>query len=727
MGIPSEQSQGAAAVTLTAGKDVASRTAIAVANWCKARGGLSVDVVQAAADQAAPSLVSAASNQAVAGATAVWAALALAAGGDAANAMLGRDGAARAEVTQWLRHPWVVGSLASLATSACPSASTSAAVLDPLPRLRALNAYLTPRSVLVGPGVAITLADIAVFGAVHDDVLLVTPCDRDELPHLMRWIDLVQHKGHVRETFSHITVNTAKFDPPAPVPLPAKPAAQPSQSSGSGGAKPSTAAAGKAAAAPAESSPAAAAALAAAPSTTAAPQARGRGKEEKKGKGEEKKGEAKEGAGGGGGKGADVSVGILDIRVGQIKKVWKHPNADALYVEEIDVGEGSVRQVVSGLAKFVTEDEMRSLESRESDSSECRALTRSPSFSLHVYACCDCMQGMRVVVLTNVKPGKVRDVVSAGLVLCASNEDHTVCRPVQPPEGAAIGEKITFDGVDGKPEEVLNPKKKLFEKLQPFLRTDGTGLAMFQDTLIMMILRLPLPLPFLPCTSPFFPPVHFPFLSSRALPLSFLPCTPSVSAHGRHGGGHVPGHAHDDVSRALHIHHFSPQAHPPPEQLPPQRQLAPDAHPPFPQAHPAPEQPSPQLQLAPDAHFPPACPPHAQPAPEQPAPQQQLPPEAQVPALALLPPHPTLVPPALPAERHVHESHAQPGPHLHSAPLLQAQVAAVVVLQAHALLLQAQALPHAQLLVGAIGIRGLKSNVEDEAQLISACQQREVE
>ncbi|CAI7792300.1 unnamed protein product [Closterium sp. NIES-53] len=113
-----------------------------------------------------------------------------------------------------------------------------------------------------------------------------------------------------------------------------------------------------------------------------------------------------------------------------------------------------------------------------------KALTHGPSHP-PICACCDCMQGMRVVVLTNVKPGKVRDVVSAGLVLCASNEDHTVCRPLQPPEGAAIGEKITFAGVDGKPEEVLNPKKKLFEKLQPFLRTDGTGVAMFQDTPMM--------------------------------------------------------------------------------------------------------------------------------------------------------------------------------------------------------------------------------------------------
>ncbi|CAI7828767.1 unnamed protein product [Closterium sp. NIES-54] len=82
-------------------------------------------------------------------------------------------------------------------------------------------------------------------------------------------------------------------------------------------------------------------------------------------------------------------------------------------------------------------------------------------------------------------PAAAPSTTAAPQVLCASNEDHTVCRPLQPPEGAAIGEKITFAGVDGKPEEVLNPKKKLFEKLQPFLRTDGTGVAMFQDTPMM--------------------------------------------------------------------------------------------------------------------------------------------------------------------------------------------------------------------------------------------------
>lgn len=36
---------------------------------------------------------------------------------------------------------------------------------------------------------------------------------------------------------------------------------------------------------------------------------------------------------------------MLDIRVGQIVKVGRHPDADSLYVEEIDIGEEQPRQV----------------------------------------------------------------------------------------------------------------------------------------------------------------------------------------------------------------------------------------------------------------------------------------------------------------------------------------------------------------------------------------------
>lgn len=77
----------------------------------------------------------------------------------------------------------------------------------------------------------------------------------------------------------------------------------------------------------------------------------------------------------------------LDIRVGVVVEVSKHPDADTLYVEKIDLGEGEPRTVVSGLAKFVPIEEM---------------LNRS------------------VVVLCNLKPAKMRGVESKGMVLCTS-------------------------------------------------------------------------------------------------------------------------------------------------------------------------------------------------------------------------------------------------------------------------------------------------------------------
>lgn len=76
-------------------------------------------------------------------------------------------------------------------------------------------------------------------------------------------------------------------------------------------------------------------------------------------------------------------VDALDVRVGTITKVQKHPDADGLYLEEIDVGEAAPRQVVSGLVKWVPQAEM---------------------------------QDRRVAVLLNLKPAKMRGVVSYGMV-----------------------------------------------------------------------------------------------------------------------------------------------------------------------------------------------------------------------------------------------------------------------------------------------------------------------
>ncbi|VDK55628.1 unnamed protein product [Cylicostephanus goldi] len=53
-----------------------------------------------------------------------------------------------------------------------------------------------------------------------------------------------------------------------------------------------------------------------------------------------------------------IDVGRLDLRVGRIMHCEKHPDADALYVEQIDVGEASPRTVVSGLVRHVPLDQV---------------------------------------------------------------------------------------------------------------------------------------------------------------------------------------------------------------------------------------------------------------------------------------------------------------------------------------------------------------------------------
>lgn len=50
----------------------------------------------------------------------------------------------------------------------------------------------------------------------------------------------------------------------------------------------------------------------------------------------------------------------------------------------------------------------------------------------------------KCLVITNLKERKLAGFMSNGMVLCASNEDHTVVEILRPEEGAKIGERITF-------------------------------------------------------------------------------------------------------------------------------------------------------------------------------------------------------------------------------------------------------------------------------------------
>ncbi|XP_010527469.1 PREDICTED: methionine--tRNA ligase, cytoplasmic-like isoform X2 [Tarenaya hassleriana] len=143
----------------------------------------------------------------------------------------------------------------------------------------------------------------------------------------------------------------------------------------------------------------------------------------------------------------EITITRLDIRVGKIVKVQKHPDADSLYIEEIDVGEEKPRTVVSGLVKHIPLDEM---------------------------------QNRMVCVLCNLKPVKMRGIQSQAMVLAASNSDDSKVELVEPPESAKIGERVKFLGLEGDADDVLNPKKKVWETLQPDLRTNDNLVAHFK-------------------------------------------------------------------------------------------------------------------------------------------------------------------------------------------------------------------------------------------------------
>lgn len=126
----------------------------------------------------------------------------------------------------------------------------------------------------------------------------------------------------------------------------------------------------------------------------------------------------------------------IDIRVAQIVKVWPHPEADSLYCEEVDIGTGTNRRVVTGVRNFYTEEEM---------------------------------QNRRIVVITNLKPSKIRGQPSESMVYAASIKDGDTEKVelLVPPADAPVGTRVvcgTF--VEGDPID-LDKNGKAYKAVEP--------------------------------------------------------------------------------------------------------------------------------------------------------------------------------------------------------------------------------------------------------------------
>jgi len=61
---------------------------------------------------------------------------------------------------------------------------------------------------------------------------------------------------------------------------------------------------------------------------------------------------------------------------------------------------------------------------------------------------CVCqMQNRTAVFLVNLKPAKMRGVLSEGMIMCASSPDKVEI--IDPPRGVEIGDRVTVEGYPG--------------------------------------------------------------------------------------------------------------------------------------------------------------------------------------------------------------------------------------------------------------------------------------
>ena len=98
----------------------------------------------------------------------------------------------------------------------------------------------------------------------------------------------------------------------------------------------------------------------------------------------------------------------LDLRIGKVKAVKIHPNADKLYIVLVDLGKGEHDiQLVAGLKQHYKENELIN---------------------------------KKIVIIRNLEPSVIRGIESQGMLLAAVFKDKVVL--IQPEKDIEVGAKV---------------------------------------------------------------------------------------------------------------------------------------------------------------------------------------------------------------------------------------------------------------------------------------------
>ncbi len=109
-----------------------------------------------------------------------------------------------------------------------------------------------------------------------------------------------------------------------------------------------------------------------------------------------------------------------DLRVAKVVGVEDHPQADKLYMLQVDLGALGKRVLVAGMKPHYTKEEIT---------------------------------GKNIVIVVNLKPATIRGVKSNGMLLAASDGSGVVS--LLSPEDASPGSEVFIEGIPREPVGVL--------------------------------------------------------------------------------------------------------------------------------------------------------------------------------------------------------------------------------------------------------------------------------
>ncbi|MFC1494241.1 methionine--tRNA ligase [Thermodesulfobacteriota bacterium] len=137
--------------------------------------------------------------------------------------------------------------------------------------------------------------------------------------------------------------------------------------------------------------------------------------------------------------GKQSDFGKLQLKVGNIVEVKKHPNADQLYWLSIDAGEDEPRSVVAGLVKSYSPEDL---------------------------------SGKKVILLANLKSAKIRDIASQGMVLVCKHRNKMELLDGSPFEP---GQVVTVDN------QTIDHSELTIEEFNEVDLHVKNGLLMFEE------------------------------------------------------------------------------------------------------------------------------------------------------------------------------------------------------------------------------------------------------